>query len=293
MLLFSIGFLEIRFVDILDITLVAILLYNVYKLIRGSVALRVSLGFLSVYLVYLVVKATDMEMLTTILGQFMSVGVLGALIIFQNEIRKFLLLVGKTTSFKDFTFGNLFNFKKVGERDGYDITPIIEALKSLGATNTGALIVISKDDTLRFFAETGDLLDAKVSKRLLLSIFFKNSPLHDGAAIIHKARIVAARCILPVSENQNIPASMGLRHRAAIGMSEERDDVAVLIVSEETGQLSYVAAGKIYHNLSPIEIRTKLNEYLSRRIEVTKQEKDNKDGETEENSQDEDKVLKA
>ena len=293
MLLFSIGFLEIRFVDILDITLVALLLYNVYKLLRGSVALRVSLGFLSVYLVYLVVKATEMEMLTTILGQFMSVGVLGALIIFQNEIRKFLLLVGRTTSFKDFTFSNLFNFKRVNEKDVYDITPIIEALKSLGATNTGALIVISKDDSLRFFAETGDLLDAKVSKRLLMSIFFKNSPLHDGAVILHKGRIVAARCILPVSENQNIPASMGLRHRAAIGMSEDRDDVAVLIVSEETGQLSYVASGKIYHNLSAIEIRTKLNEYLARRAELSKPEKESKEAKVEESNQNKDEALKA
>ena len=109
-----------------------------------------------------------------------------------------------------------------------------------------------------------------------MSIFFKNSPLHDGAVIIHKGRVVAARCILPVSENQNIPATMGLRHRAAIGMSEERDDVVVLIVSEETGQLSYVSNGKIFHNLSPIEIRTKLNEYLSNKIELDKSEKDEK-----------------
>ncbi|MEM1137904.1 MAG: diadenylate cyclase CdaA [Bacteroidota bacterium] len=274
MLLFNVGFLEIRFVDILDITLVAILLYNVYKLLRGSVALRVSLGFLSVYLVYLVVKATEMEMLTSILGQFMSVGVLGALIIFQNEIRKFLLLVGKTTSFKDLTFSNFFGLGKANSKDSYDITSIIDAIKSLGATNTGALIVISREDPLKFFAETGDILDAKVSKRLLMSVFFKNSPLHDGAVIIHKARIVAARCILPVSENQNIPATLGLRHRAAIGMTEERDDVVVLIVSEETGQLSFVANGEIFHNLSPIEIRTKLNEYLSRKIEPEKLEKE-------------------
>jgi len=281
MFLFNVGFLEIRFVDILDITLVALLLYKVYKLLKGSVALRVSLGFLSIYLIYLVVKATEMEMLTTILGQFMSVGVLGALIIFQNEIRKFLLMVGKTTSLKDFTFGNIFNFKKVGQKDHYDISPIIEALKSLGATNTGALIVISKDDTLQFFAETGDILDAEVSKRLLMSIFYKNSPLHDGAVIIHKSRVVAARCILPVSENQNIPAIMGLRHRAAIGMSEEREDVVVLIVSEETGQLSFVSSGSIHHNLSPIEIRTKLNEYLVRKNESPKQEKA-KDGQHQE-----------
>ena len=175
------------------------------------------------------------------------------------------------------TITNFFNFGKTNNKDNYDITSIIEALKSLGATNTGALIVVSKDDELKFFAETGDILDAKVSKRLLMSIFFKNSPLHDGAVIIHKGRVVAARCILPVSENQNIPASMGLRHRAAIGMSEERDDVVVLIVSEETGQLSYVANGEIFHNLSPIEIRTKLNEYLANKPEPEKVEKSEKE----------------
>ncbi|MBX2844258.1 MAG: diadenylate cyclase CdaA [Flammeovirgaceae bacterium] len=262
MLGFHVGFLEIRWVDILDIALVTILLYNIYKLIRGSVALKVSIGFLSIYLLYLVVKATEMELLSSILGQFMSVGVLGALIIFQNEIRKFLLLVGKTTSFRDFTFTNIFNFGRSMEKDNYDISPIIEAIKVLGGTNTGALIVISKNDDLKFFVETGDVLDAQISKRLLMSIFYKNSPLHDGAVIIHNNKIVAARCILPVSDNQNIPASMGLRHRAGIGISEV-NHVAVLIVSEETGQLSYVFNGKIFHNLSPLEIRRKLNEYLS------------------------------
>lgn len=267
MLAFQVGFLEIGWKDILDITLVTVLLYNVYKLIRGSVALRVSIGFLSLYLIYLVVKATEMELLSSILGQFMSVGVLGALIIFQNEIRKFLLLVGRTTSFREFTFNNLFNFGGSNDRDRFDITPIMDAMKSLGGTNTGALIVISKNDDLKFFVDTGDVLDAQISKRLIMSIFFKNSPLHDGAVIIHNSRIVAARCILPVSDNQNIPATMGLRHRAGIGITEVYD-VAVLIVSEETGQLSFVRRGEIDHNLSPIEIRRKLNEYMSGKTEI-------------------------
>jgi uncharacterized protein (TIGR00159 family) len=263
MLGFNIGFLEIRWVDILDVTLVAILLYNVYKLIRGSVALRVSLGFLFLYLFYLVVKATDMELLSSILGQFMSVGFLGAVIIFQNEIRKFLLIIGKTTLFQDVVSLNFWKWRlQTSGQIQMEVTPILDAMKTLGGTNTGALIVVSKDDDLKFFTETGDILDATISKRLLMSIFFKNSPLHDGAVIIHKNRIVAARCILPVSENQNIPASMGLRHRAGIGISEMHD-VAVLIVSEETGQLSFVKNGEIGHNLSLLEIRQRLNQYLS------------------------------
>ncbi|MDW7693262.1 diadenylate cyclase CdaA [Flammeovirgaceae bacterium SG7u.111] len=262
MLAFQVGFLEIGWKDILDITLVTVLLYNVYKLIRGSIALRVSIGFLSLYLLYLVVKASEMELLSSILGQFMSVGVLGALIIFQSEIRKFLLLIGKTTSLRDFTFFNFFNVNGTLDKNSFDITPIIDAMKTLGGTNTGALIVISKNEDLKFFVETGDVLDAQISKRILMSIFYKNSPLHDGAAIIHNSRIVAARCILPVSDNPNIPANLGLRHRAGIGISEAYD-VVVLIVSEETGQLSFVRGGKISHNLSAIEIRQLLNEYIS------------------------------
>jgi len=261
MLAFEIGFLEVRLVDILDVFLVTVLLFYVYKFIRGSVALRVFVGFLSLYLLYLVVKATEMELLTSILGQFMSVGVLGALIIFQNEIRKFLLMVGRTTSFRDFTINKLFNFGGGKSQGQLDIAQIMEAMKSLGGTNTGALIVVSRNDDLKYYADNGDYLDAKISKRMLISIFFKNSPLHDGAVIIHKNRIVAARCILPVSDNPNIPASMGLRHRAGIGISEVHD-VAVLLVSEETGQLSFVHNGQISHNLSPIEIRAKLNEYM-------------------------------
>jgi len=278
MLAFNIGFLEVRWVDILDITLVTVLLYYVYKFIRGSVALRVFIGFLSLYLLYLVVKATDMELLSSILGQFMSVGVLGALIIFQNEIRKFLLIVGKTTSLRDFTFSNFFKFGNSSANGGMNLTPVLDAIKSLGGTNTGALIVVSRNEDLKFYAETGDLLDAQISKRLLLSIFFKNSPLHDGAVIIHKNRLVAARCILPVSDNPRIPASMGLRHRAGIGISEAHD-VAVLVVSEETGQLSFVYNSKIHPNLSPLEIRTHLNEYLSGQNEEQSVEGETKDGE--------------
>ncbi|MEN7548045.1 diadenylate cyclase CdaA [Rapidithrix thailandica] len=269
-LLFNIGFLEINFVDFLDILLVTILLFKLYKLIRGSVALKIFVGYLALYLLYLVVKATEMELLSSILGQFMGVGVLAAIILFQQEIRKFLLLIGKSTNFSELSMWHWFNNKN-HHRNEWDPNPILEAMKSLGGTNMGALIVISKDDDLRFFVETGDLLDAQISKRLLLSVFYKNSPLHDGALIIHKGRIVAARCILPVSENQEIPATMGLRHRAAIGITEITNSV-VLVVSEETGQMSFVRSGKIYHNLSSLEIRKLLREYFTGETETEKPE---------------------
>ncbi|AZQ61221.1 TIGR00159 family protein [Flammeovirga pectinis] len=261
MLLFSVGFLEINFVDVLDILLVSVLLFHLYKLIKGSVALKIFVGGLSIYLTYLVVKATDMELLSEILSQFIDVGVIAAIILFQQEIRKFLLIIGKSTDFKNFPLFQLFRGKGKDYEINLDIPSIIDAMKDMSGTNTGALIVISKDSDLQFYAETGDFVDAKISKRLLLSIFFKNSPMHDGACLIYNNRIQAARCILPISENPNIPATMGLRHRAGIGMTENTNAI-VLIVSEETGQMSYIQGGVIDHNLSSIELRTKIRAYM-------------------------------
>jgi len=260
--LFKIGFLELSWIDILDICFVGLLLFKLYKLMKGSVAVKIFLGFLSLYLFFLVVKAAGMQLLSDILGQFMGVGVLAAIILFQQEIRKFLLLIGKTTTFNRENFFKNFSWKKDGAQENVNITPVIEASKTLSSTNTGALIVFSKSSPLKFYAETGDILDAGVSKRLLVAIFNKSSPLHDGAAIIYENRIKAARCILPVSENDDLPAQFGLRHRAAIGMSETTDTL-VLVISEETGQLSVVRNGQIFHNLSTQEVRKKINEYFT------------------------------
>ncbi len=260
-MLFSIGFLEIGWSSVIDILLVSVLLYNLYKLFKGGVALRVFVGFLALYLFYLVVEATEMELLSTILGQFMNVGVIASIILFQQEIRKFLLLIGKTANFNQFKLWSLIKINHYLDKEVIDSTPILEAIKVMARDKTGALIVISKNESLKFYVDSGDILDASISKRLLLSIFFKNNPLHDGAVIIYKDRVVAACCILPVSENRDIPAHMGLRHRAAIGLTEQVD-VAVLIVSEETGQLSFVRNRKIFANLSILEIRQKINNYL-------------------------------
>lgn len=258
--LFTIGFLEINFLDIVDILLVTALLYQLYKLLTGSVALKIFLGLLSIYLLYLVVRAAGMELLSIILGQFMGVGVLAAIILFQPEIRRFLLLIGKTTAFNNDRFFRSFPWRRE-QTDKLSLTPFIEAAKSLAGKNTGALIVFAKSSELKYYAESGDLIDAVISKRLLMSIFNKNSPLHDGAVIIANGRIKAARCILPVSENQEIPASMGLRHRAAIGLTEITDSV-VLVVSEETGQIALVRNGEVYRNLSSADLRVKLNQFL-------------------------------
>lgn len=245
--------------DVLDILLVWILLYQLYKLVRGSVAARIFAGIISIYLVYLIVRAAGMELLTSILDQFIGVGVIAALIVFQQEIRRFLLLIGKTTSFNESFFRNIF--KRSGQEDHLNLIPIIEAAKSMAATNTGGLIVFAKGSELKFYAESGDELNAQISKRLLQSIFFKNSPLHDGAVIIASNRIKAARCILPVSEDRNLPANLGLRHRAALGMAEVTDAI-ILSVSEETGQLSLAYDGKLESNLTPQEVRDQIQDYL-------------------------------
>lgn len=256
----KIGFLEMRWIDVVDIFLVAFLLFQFYKLLRGSVALRIFFGFLSLYLIYLIVSALKMELLSSILGQFMGVGVLAVLILFQQEIRRFLLLLGRTASVNK---GFLRNFKWGAKTEkGMDVTPFVEAAKTMGKTNTGALIVFAKKDDLGLYADSGDRIGAKVSKRLLLSIFFKNSPLHDGAVIISENHILAARCVLPVSE-KDIDAQFGLRHRAAMGISEITDAV-VLLVSEETGQISISYNGRIKHNLSGAELRQQLQAALER-----------------------------
>lgn len=259
---FNIGFLEITGVDVLDILLVAVLLYQVYKLMRGSVAFKIFSGFLILYLIYLMVSAAKMELLESLLGQFMGVGVLAVIILFQQEIRKFLLILGRTSFFSE---GDILeNLKSLWRTSSKyqraEISPMIDACKTLGGSNTGALIVISKNSELKFYAESGDRMDAIISKRLLLAIFNKYSPLHDGAVIVYNNKLIAARCILPVTERE-VAANYGLRHRAAIGMSENTDTL-VLVVSEETGQLSVMRNGASFNNLSTQELRKKINEYL-------------------------------
>ncbi|UZD22701.1 diadenylate cyclase CdaA [Algoriphagus halophytocola] len=261
-LLFKIGFLDISIVNMIDIALVAALLYQIYKLLKGSVAIKIFLGFLSIYLIYLLVRALRMELLSSILGQFMGVGVIAAIIIFAPEIRKFLLLIGRSSLLSDDNmWKDLLFFWRKKDNAIFNISPIIDASKTLAGSNTGALMVISKSTELKFYAESGDILDAELSKRLLISIFNKYSPLHDGAVIIHNGKIKAARCILPVTERE-VPAQFGLRHRAAIGMSEATDAL-ILIISEETGQLSMSKNGKILHNMSFQEIRETINDYLN------------------------------
>jgi len=257
----TIGFLNFRWIDLIDILLVAYLVYQIYKLIRGSVALKIFIGIISIYVIYQIVNSLGMEMLSGILGQFVGVGGLAALILFQQEIRKILLLIGKSSIIsEEGLFRNIFSGS--ANRDHLQLLPVIEAAKALSQSHSGALIVFARSTELKFYAETGDSIDAVLSKRLLQSIFVKTSPLHDGAVIIAKGRIKAARCILPVSENQDLPPNFGLRHRSAMGLSEMTDAV-VLVVSEETGQMSIAHDGILEHNLNVNDLKEKLTTMLS------------------------------
>jgi uncharacterized protein (TIGR00159 family) len=260
MLAFKIGFLDVGWVDFIDIALVSVLLYQVYKLIKGSLAVNIFLGILALYLVYLIVRAAEMELLATILGQFMGVGVLAMIILFQPELRKFLLVIGRGTELRENFFKTLATWRSQ-YHDDFDVHQVVEAARTLKVTRTGALIVFSRDNELKSYTDTGDSLEAEVSKRLLLSIFNKNSPLHDGAVIIHKGRIKAARCIIPVSENDNLPPHFGLRHRAAIGMSENTDTL-VMAISEETGRLILARNGMFLRGLKLRQVEQKILAYL-------------------------------
>lgn len=263
MLLFRLGFLDVGWLDVLDITLVSILLYQIYNLVRGSVASRVFVGYLLVYLFYLVAKALGLNLLTTILEYFISVGALALIIIFQQEIRRFLLLIGKSTNIGSNRWVRRWLLRQVEQTEPETpLRPILDACKGLAAEFAGGLLVLQRHDVLSKIAESGERLDAEVSKPLLLAIFNPYSPLHDGAVLIGEGRIRAARCILPVSDDADLPASLGFRHRAALGMSEA-SDAAVIAISEETGRLSLATNGAIETNLSLSELEERLLRYLA------------------------------
>jgi uncharacterized protein (TIGR00159 family) len=248
------AFIKLGLFDLIDILLVAFLLYQVYLLIRGTVAINIFVGLFLFYLAWLLVRALNMELLSNILGQFMGVGVIALIIVFQQEIRKFLLLLGSKYSLNQrFKIEKWFSFEDTGMRDK-EVNEIITACEEMAKTKTGALIVLAKNTDLQTYATTGQLIKARVSSALLESIFFKNAPLHDGAVIINNNRILAARCILPVTENRNIPGSLGLRHRAAIGMSQATD-AHIITVSEETGNISYIMGGRIKVRIASEELK--------------------------------------
>lgn len=258
----SFDFLHLRFLDILDILLVAILLYYIYKLVKGSAAINIFIGIAIVYLVFLLTGFLRMEMLSNILGQFIGVGMFALIVVFQQEIRKFLLMVGSTN------FGHRRNFLRQwrsqndGNESHTDVETVIKACVNMGKSNTGALIVIRRSTNLEFIKNSGDQMNIELNQPIIESIFYKNSTLHDGAMVIEDNTITATRVILPVSNDRSIPLRFGLRHRAAVGISE-KTDALVLVVSEETGQTSYIKNGSFVIYDSNEELIDKLKQDLS------------------------------
>jgi len=243
--------------DAIDILLVGFVLYQLFKIIRRTNAMTIFLAILVLYFIYQITRALNLKLFSTLLGSVMSVGVLALFIVFQQEIRRFLLLFGSRylqRIQKSRLLGTIFMTKKGKWMSKICLDELAQACGKMSETGTGALIVLVRDSSLESIAETGDAINADVSRRLIENIFFKNSPLHDGAMLIASERIQAARCLLPISENPDIPPHYGMRHRAAVGVSEQTDAL-VLVVSEETGAISVVQGGVIKKVDDLIELR--------------------------------------
>ncbi len=253
-------FIPFTLIDLIDIVLVATIMYWIYRVTRGTNAPYIFSGIIAIYLLWVVTKALNMELLSSMLGQVISVGVIALIILFQPELRRFLQLIGLRQ--KHFNF--ISRIFSAGEEEpmALNIDPIVIACRDMAETKTGALIVIRQESDLRLIAEGGIAIDAKTSVSLLKNIFFKNAPLHDGAVLIEGERIVAAKCILPVTQTE-VPKDYGTRHRAAIGMSEISDAI-ILIVSEETGGISIAQGGELRRNIEPARLQQTLQRYLVR-----------------------------
>ena len=252
--------LNFSIIDVLDIILVASLLYYAYKLLKGTVAINIFIGIILIYLVWRITVLLDMELLSSIIGGFMSVGIIALIVVFQPEIRKFLLMVGSTNLSKKGSFLEKIKFFKNQrlERDTTDIESVMLACNNMSQSKTGALIVIERSNNLNFLEDSGDEMNIMVTQPILESIFFKNSPLHDGAIIISNNFIKATRVVLPINNQSKISVKYGLRHRAAVSITEKTDAVAI-VVSEENGKISYVKNGKFIEFVS-VENLTKLIE---------------------------------
>ncbi len=249
--------------DVIDIICVAMMLYYIYRLMKESRSLNVFIGIMLFILMWLFVsRVLEMRLLGAILDKLVSVGVIALIVIFQEDIRKFLYELGTQKGFRRLV--RFFRSSKEGvkEVDKETIMPIVLACMSMSKKMVGALIVIERGVPLNDIADTGDRLDARINQRLIENIFFKNSPLHDGAMIIANKRIVSAGCILPVSHSLDIPKELGLRHRAAMGISQNSDALAI-VVSEETGRISVASKGMFRLRLSGEELESILTQEMA------------------------------
>ena len=258
-------FLHMSLADILDIILLGLILFFAFKWIRGSSAMSIFVAIVSLFLIRVLVNAFNMRLMAAIMDMVLDVGVLALIVIFQPEIRKFLIRLGNkyVTSRQGQSV-----IKRILTKDGKKITVsseevnnLTEACRRMSEEKTGALIVIAHKTPLDDIISTGDGIDAAIHRRLIMNLFFKNSPLHDGAVVIVDNKIVAARCTLPITEKKDIPANYGMRHKAAIGITEETDADAI-VVSEETGKISFVKNGTVTPIQNINELKLLLNTSL-------------------------------
>lgn len=257
-------FFEFGIKDIIDILLVAILLYYIYRLMKESRSLNVFMGILVFVVLWLVVaQVLQMRLLGSILDKFVSVGVIVLVVLFQDEIRKFLYNLGAHQRMRTFRrFFSISEKKQDPQKLKQVIMPIVMSCMSMSKKKVGALIVIQRTTPLDDIVATGESLDASINQRLIENLFFKNSPLHDGAMIIAGDRIKAAGCILPVSHDLNIPKELGLRHRAALGITHESDSIAI-VVSEETGGISVAIHSQFQLRLSAEKLESILTQEMA------------------------------
>ncbi|MFT5249577.1 MAG: diadenylate cyclase [bacterium] len=250
--------LDIRIIDIVDIILVAFLLYYIYKLIKGTVAINIFIGIVIIYAIWKITELLEMEMLSKILGGFLGVGMVALVVVFQQEIRRFLLMLGST----NFSARKklLKQFRTTSDPKLIStIEAVTQACKKMSKSKTGVLIVFKRNNSLDFVKSTGDKMLIEINQAIIESIFYKNSPLHDGATLIEDNVITATRVVLPVTNDHDIPERFGLRHRAAVSITEKTDAVCIT-VSEESGQISYVLDG----NFVLFKDIEELNEFLER-----------------------------
>lgn len=250
----------LRWVDIIDVILVAVLLYKTYKMMNGTTAIKIFIGIITfIFAWWLVTAVFRMQLLGAFMDQIVNVGAIALIILFQEEIRQWLSMIGSKQNFIMKLLSRFFSSKNSALEDS-DVMQIVVACKNMAKRKIGALIVFKNEKDLKAIEVTGEQINAMINSRLIENIFFKNSPLHDGAMVISKDKIIAAGCILPVSHSSNIPKALGLRHRAAMGMSE-RSDALCVIISEETGRISVCKNGELKVNITPEELENELSSY--------------------------------
>ena len=260
--LYDFGWFTLRWIDLLDLGITVLLVYQVYKLLRGSIAINLFLGVLSIYAFWTIVRFLDMRLLDAILKQFLGLGVLAFIILFQPELRQFLLFLGRGRQFSENRYWKKYVVKDDETNLDHTLLEINQAVIKMAKEKVGALICLEKGTPINFVEETGVAVDAVVSHSLLESIFTKSSVLHDGAVVIFESRICAARCTLPVTNKNIQPDHLGIRHRAAVGISEQSDAVC-LIVSEESGAISIAHEGKLHYDIAPKHFLDVMREHMS------------------------------